>query len=218
MTSFLSLWHCGSLASRPLRLVFENNWLSHCSCSTRSRSMNNFFVILQNGWLNLLLVVLCNQYWHFLFTQTNETYLVKVDGHGAVAHLRGFMVGVTDGWKCHPAGSWPHRHSQGITRWFGRGGGVAHHQTLSLQHDWLCVILATDLWGPPKDQKQQSNEKDWVETKPRWRGRRWTRHSSKWGWTLGVFGLAWCFYSQHGDCMATSNLQKDRVFLEYTSL
>lgn len=94
------------------------------------------------------------------------------------------MVGVTDGWKCHPTSSWPYRHAQSITRWLWCGIGVTHHQTLSLQHDWLCVILATDLWWPPVDKKQQSNKEDATGNKVEWRGRRWMGHSSKWGWTL----------------------------------
>lgn len=138
---------------------------------------------------------------------TTETNLVKVDGHGAVAHLWRFMVGVTNGRKRHPAGSWPHRHAQSITWWLRRRGGVAHHQTLSLQHDWLCVVLATDLWWPPKDQKQKSDEEDWAGREVGQRERRWTGHSSKWGWALGVLGFCWC-----------PNLQQERVFLKYTSL
>lgn len=147
-------------------------------------------------------------------TQTVETHLVEVDGHGAVAHFRGFMIGVADGWECHPSGSRPHRHAQSVTRWLSWGGGVAHHQTLPLQHDRFCVILAVDLWGPPMDEKQQSNKKDQTGSKVWQRGKRWTGHSSEWCWALG----AGVFYSQNSDNMATTNLQRVCIFLECTSL
>lgn len=121
-------------------------------------------------WVAGMLIVMD---WWKLHT---NTHLVKVDGHGAVAHLRGFMVGVTDGWKRYPTSSWPDRHAQSVARWLGRRGGVAHHQTLSLQHDWLRVILAPDLRGPPKGQKQQSNDHV-VRRKVGRGGRRRTGHS-----------------------------------------
>lgn len=106
-------------------------------------------------------------------TQT-ATHLVEVDGHGTVAHLWGFVVGVTDGRKRHPASARPHGHAQSVARRFRGRRGVTHHQTFSLQHYRFCVILAADLGGPPKNQEQQS-ERDRAARKG---GRAQTRHSS----------------------------------------
>lgn len=116
-------------------------------------------------------------------TRTAETHLVEVDSHGAVAHLRRFMIIVSDGWKRHATGSWPHWHAQSIARGLCRRGGVTHHQALSLQHDGLCIVLADDLWGPPADKKQQSSEKDVAGSGVGKSGARWTGHSAKRGRT-----------------------------------
>lgn len=69
--------------------------------------------------------------------------LVKVDGHGRVAHLWRLVVGSTHSGESHLCPSGAHRYAQ-------RGGDgsvrrrvrVAHHETLPLQDNGLRVILA----------------------------------------------------------------------------
>lgn len=80
--------------------------------------------------------------------------LIKVNSHGAVAHLRGLVVGASDGGEGHSAGAGPDGHAQSAPCWLGCGRGVANHQTLSLQHDRLRVVLTVQLCRPPVDDTQ----------------------------------------------------------------
>lgn len=129
------------------------------------------------------------------------THLVKVDGHGAVAHLGGLMVGASDGWKGHPTSSGPHRHAQSATWRLSWGGWVAHHQTLSLQHNRLCVILTTHLWWSQVDKKEKSNKKDVAMSKVVMRWRRWTGHSSKWNCVFSLPELSAKIFSTVRQCI-----------------
>ena len=82
--------------------------------------------------------------------------MIKVDDHGAVAHVGGLMVGLPRGGEGHPPSAGADRHSQGVARRLGGRSGVAHHQALPLQDDGLCVVLAPGARrGPQQEQEQE---------------------------------------------------------------
>lgn len=155
------------------------------------------------------------QTWRTEKAGQSQTNLVKVDDHGAVAHLWRFMVCVAGGRKCHTPCSWAHRHAQRVAWWLSSGIGVAHNQTLSLQCDWLGFILAKDTRGLQKDPKQDCDQ----ERARRKAGQGWeghTGHRSR--YHVGVEGVSE-FWSQSSLCarcfrnvfgaQATTEIMKD---------
>ncbi len=111
----------------------------------------------------------------------SHTHIIKVDDHGAVAHVRGLVVGLTAGGEGHPAGAGADRHAQGVTGGLGWRSGVTYDQAFPLKDDGLCVILAPRLhWAPQQEQGQQYGEVegDWPGT-----------HDWTWGCLVEYLGL-----------------------------
>lgn len=94
--------------------------------------------LTETDWLNRAKVHKC------LFLCGKSAYLVKVDDHGAVAHICGLVIGLACGGKCHAAGTWAHGHPQRITCGFWGGCWVTNHQAFSLQYNGLRVVLPAD--------------------------------------------------------------------------
>lgn len=96
---------------------------------------------------------------NFKATLELHTHVIEVDDHGAVAHVRGLVVGLAAGGEGHSAGAGADRHPQGRAGGLGRRTGVAHHQTFPLQDDGLCVVLPAGLqWTPEQERAQQGQE------------------------------------------------------------
>lgn len=91
--------------------------------------------------------------------QQSHTHIIKVDDHGAVAHVRGLVIGLAAGGEGNAAGPGANRHSQGVAGRLGRRSGVAYDQAFPLKDDGLCVILAPGPQGSPqKEHTQQQQE------------------------------------------------------------
>lgn len=85
------------------------------------------------------------------------THIIEVDDHGAVAHVRGLVIGLAAGGEGHPAGAGPDRHAQGITCRLGWRSGVTYDQTFPLKDDGLCVVLAPRPRGSPEQKHSQQH-------------------------------------------------------------
>lgn len=87
-----------------------------------------------------------------------RTHIVEVDDHGAVAHVRGLVVGLAAGWESHSSRAGADRHAQGRAGGLGRRAGVTHHQTFPLQDDGLGVILPAGLQRTPEQERTQQGQ------------------------------------------------------------
>lgn len=84
-----------------------------------------------------------------------HTHIIKVDDHGAVAHVCGLVVGLAAGGEGHPAGAGADRHAQGVASGLGRRSRVTYHQAFPLKDDGLRVILAPRLQRSPQQEHSQ---------------------------------------------------------------
>lgn len=96
-----------------------------------------------------------NAYFNMKRHKQSHTHIIKVDDHGAVAHVSGLVVGLAAGWEGHPAGAGADRHAQGVTGRLRWGGGVTYDQAFPLKDDGLCVILAPRLHRSPQQEHTQ---------------------------------------------------------------
>lgn len=101
-------------------------WLAENFCSTQYFKYNCVGKLIKN------------QIW---FKQSH-THIIKVDDHGAVAHVCRFVVGLAADREGHSAGAGAHRHAQGVTGGLRWRSGVAYDQAFPLKDDGFCVILA----------------------------------------------------------------------------
>lgn len=85
----------------------------------------------------------------------SHTHIIKVDDHGAVAHVRRLVVGLAAGGERHPTGARADWHAQGVTSRLGWRSGVTYDQAFTLEDDGFCVILAPWLHGSPEQEQSQ---------------------------------------------------------------
>lgn len=74
--------------------------------------------------------------------QFRESYLIKVDDHSPVTHLRGLVVCVSHRGKSHFGAPGAHRYPErgpgGIRSWVG----IANNQTFPLEYDGFRLVLS----------------------------------------------------------------------------
>lgn len=98
--------------------------------------------------------------------EQSHTHIIKVDNHGAVAHVCRFVVGLAADREGHSAGAGADGHAQSVTGRLRRRSGVTHNQAFPLEDDGFCVILAPALQRSPKQEHTQHDcevKVDWPE-------------------------------------------------------
>lgn len=140
-----------------LSLWNKVRWKTERQCRSRTDIFLNSFVYCKKK------KSLC-AFWCSSQNNTGaHTHIIKVDDHGAVAHVCGLVVGLPADGEGHPSWAGAHRHAQSVSGRLRGRSGVTHYQTFPLQDDGLCVILGPGALRPPHQDEEEEETQQWGE-------------------------------------------------------